>query len=48
MAEKRRRGWVIGGKEQRQKMSKEEIVAVGLLHRPVPEKHTDEGLRGPG
>ena len=32
-------------KEQRQKMRKEEIVTVDLLHRAVPAKHTDEGLR---
>jgi hypothetical protein len=32
-------------KEQRRKMRKEEIVTVDLLHRAVPAKHTDEGLR---
>jgi hypothetical protein len=32
-------------KEQRQKMRKEETVTVDLLHRAVPAKHTDEGLR---
>ena len=32
-------------KEQRQKMRKEEIVTIDLLHRAVPAKHTDEGLR---
>ena len=31
--------------EHRRKMRKEEIVTVDLLHRPVPAKHTDEGLR---
>jgi hypothetical protein len=34
-------------KEQRRKMRKEETVTVDLLHRAVPAKHTDEGLRGP-
>ena len=33
-------------KEQRQKMNKEEPVTIDLLHRAVPAKHTDEGLRG--
>ena len=32
-------------KEQRRKMRKEETVTVDLLHRAVPAKHTDEGLR---
>jgi hypothetical protein len=32
-------------KEQRRKMRKEEIVTVDLLHRAVPAKYTDEGLR---
>ncbi len=32
-------------KEQLQKMRKEEMVTVDLLHRAVPTKHTDEGLR---
>jgi hypothetical protein len=32
-------------KEQRQKMRKEETVTIDLLHRAVPAKHTDEGLR---
>ena len=32
-------------KEQRRKMRKEETVTIGLLHRAVPAKHTDEGLR---
>ena len=32
-------------KEQRQKMRKGETVTVDLLHRAVPAKHTDEGLR---
>lgn len=32
-------------KEQRQRMRKEETVTVDLLHRAVPAKHTDEGLR---
>jgi hypothetical protein len=31
--------------EQRRKMRKEETVTVALLHRAVPAKHTDEGLR---
>jgi hypothetical protein len=31
--------------EQRRKMRKEETVTVDLLHRAVPAKHTDEGLR---
>jgi len=31
--------------EQRRKMRKEETVTVDLLHRSVPAKHTDEGLR---
>jgi hypothetical protein len=32
-------------KEQCQKMCKEETVTVDLLHRAVPAKYTDEGLR---
>ncbi len=32
-------------KEQRRKMGKEETVTIDLLHRSVPAKHTDEGLR---
>ena len=32
-------------KEQSRKMRKEETVTVDLLHRAVPAKHTDEGLR---
>jgi len=32
-------------KEQRRKMREEETVTVDLLHRAVPAKHTDEGLR---
>jgi hypothetical protein len=32
-------------KEQRRKMRKEETVTVDLLHRALPAKHTDEGLR---
>ena len=32
-------------KEQRRKMRKEETMTVDLLHRAVPAKHTDEGLR---
>ena len=32
-------------KEQRRKIRKEETVTVALLHRAVPAKHTDEGLR---
>ena len=32
-------------KEQRKKMRKEETVTVDLLHRAVPARHTDEGLR---
>ena len=32
-------------KEQRRKMRKEETVTVGLLHRAVPAKDTNEGLR---
>ncbi len=34
-------------KEQRKKMRKEETVTLDLLHRAVPAKHTDEGLRAP-
>ena len=32
-------------KERRRKIRKEEIVTVDLLHRAVPAKQTDEGLR---
>jgi hypothetical protein len=32
-------------KEKRRKMRKEETVTIDLLHRAVPAKHTDEGLR---
>ena len=32
-------------KEQRRKRRKEETVTIDLLHRAVPAKHTDEGLR---
>jgi hypothetical protein len=32
-------------KEQRRKMRKEETVTIDLLHRAVPAKPTDEGLR---
>jgi len=32
-------------KEQRRKMRKEETATVDLLHRAVPAKHTNEGLR---
>ena len=32
-------------KEQRRKMRKEETVIIDLLHRAVPAKHTEEGLR---
>jgi len=32
-------------KEKRRKMRREETVTVDLLHRAVPAKHTDEGLR---
>jgi len=31
--------------EQRQKLRKDEVVTVDLLHRAVPAKNTDEGLR---
>ena len=31
-------------REQRQKMRKEEVVTVDLLHRAVPARHTDERL----
>jgi len=37
------RFWEV--KEQRRKMRKEETVTIDLLHRAVPSKHTDEGLR---
>jgi hypothetical protein len=32
-------------KEQRQKLRKEETVTVDLLHRAVPARHMEEGLR---
>ena len=32
-------------KQQRRKMRKEEIVTVDLLHRTVPARYTDQGLR---
>jgi hypothetical protein len=32
-------------KEKRRKMRKEETVTTDLLHRAVPAKHTDEGVR---
>jgi len=32
-------------KERRRKMRKEETVTVDLLHRAVPARYTDEGLR---
>jgi len=32
-------------KEQRQKLRRDEAVTVDLLHRAVPARHTDEGLR---
>src|SRR5512139_3523252 len=32
-------------KEQRRKMRKDETVTIDLLHRAVPAKHADEGLR---
>jgi hypothetical protein len=32
-------------KEQRRRIRKEETVTIDLLHRAVPAKHTDEGLR---
>ncbi len=32
-------------KEQRRKMRNEETVTIDLLHRAVPAKYTDEGLR---
>jgi hypothetical protein len=32
-------------KEQRRKLRKDETVTINLLHRAVPAKHTDEGLR---
>ena len=32
-------------KEQRQKLRKEETVTVNLLHRAVPGRYTDEGMR---
>jgi|MudIll2142460700_1097286.scaffolds.fasta_scaffold44422_2 hypothetical protein len=32
-------------RERRQKFRKDEVVTVDLLHRAVPARHTDEGLR---
>ena len=32
-------------REQRRKLRKDEVVSVDLLHRAVPARHTDEGLR---
>jgi hypothetical protein len=32
-------------REQRQKLRRDEVVTVDLLHRAVPARHTDEGLR---
>ena len=32
-------------REQRQKLRRDEVVNVDLLHRAVPARHTDEGLR---
>ena len=32
-------------REQRQKLRRDEVVSVGFLHRAVPARHTDEGLR---
>jgi hypothetical protein len=32
-------------REQRQKLRKDEVVTVDLLHRAVPARHTEEGLR---
>jgi hypothetical protein len=32
-------------KEQRQKLRKDEVVTIDLLHRAVPARRTDEGLR---
>jgi hypothetical protein len=32
-------------REQRQKIRRDEVVTVDLLHRAVPARHTDEGLR---
>ena len=32
-------------REQRRKLRKDEVVTVDLLHRAVPARHTDEGLR---
>ena len=32
-------------KEQRQKLRRDEVVTVDLLHRAVPARHTGEGLR---
>jgi hypothetical protein len=32
-------------REQRQKLPRDEVVTVDLLHRAVPARHTDEGLR---
>jgi hypothetical protein len=32
-------------REQREKLRRDEVVTVDLLHRAVPARHTDEGLR---
>ena len=32
-------------REQRQKLRRDEVVSVDLLHRAVPARHTEEGLR---
>jgi hypothetical protein len=32
-------------REQRQRLRRDEVVTVDLLHRAVPARHTDEGLR---
>jgi hypothetical protein len=32
-------------REQRQKLRRDEVVSVDLLHRGVPSRHTEEGLR---
>jgi hypothetical protein len=34
-----------GIREQRQKLRKDEVVTVDLLHRAVPARHTEDGLR---
>jgi hypothetical protein len=42
---RRWRGKIGEVKEQWRKMRREEMVTIDLLHRAVPAKHTDEGLR---